>query len=198
MPNEYGLASIVPAFVRVAFPGKRCAGTPDQVVPTYYTFVDAGDTFINVNASFASERAFIDTACALYNPPGTDPTNKDTLNALAGQIAQDFYLYKTTHFDEVFNGVVNLAPNGLIDEIIVRYSFYDVTSRQVSEPYNYELEPFCHKDPAENSCTLTADPCIYFYGPPAKCVSSVINIPLYKLCKVGGRLIYTYVRTDTA
>lgn len=199
-----GLSAIVPENIGVRFMGRRCDGTVDQTVPMFYTSIvtifEAGE---DEAEGFEGIKWFHDTALALYNVAGGDPTNKAALDDLALQIATDYVNFLKTSFDEVFPVIAAPEPNGLTDEIIWSYRPNDCYTRQMSAPYNGQPEELMHSDPANVDCedsegvTVSQAPCIVFYGPPGICDDGHPQLARYKVCLIGGKLIQTFIQYDT-
>lgn len=200
--------SVLPGSITVCFPVKRCSGdasndqgnetTPGQ----YYSITIPASAIPAVNyITSPFNYQIIDTACALYSYPytaPTNPTNQATLQALATQIATDFYNWGSIQFDAVYNDVLGTVPNGLYDYIIIDNTPHEQSTRIKTAPYNSQPELLNHYDPATAlSCSYTATPCIYYYGPPAFCDSSgALNLTRYQICLLDGRTWSYYVSTD--
>lgn len=218
MPRD--ASSVLPAKVMVRFPGRKCDGTIDQTVPNYYNkttnlsdlLSDLGDPLLSDQplASFTGSpgvKVFHETAFGLFTPGGGDPTNKTALDDIARLISLDFYRFLLTQFDLVFRGVLEPLPTALYDEIVWNYRAENVTTRLRSAMYRDQPEELLHSDGLNEKDCKDADPfnanhladrkpCLEYYGPPGKCVSSKPNLTRYSLCIVDGRLQSTFVSTD--
>ncbi|SIN69100.1 hypothetical protein SAMN05444166_0148 [Singulisphaera sp. GP187] len=197
------LGSVMPARVTVRFQTRRCNGAVSDSVPAWYIkTVNLADVLPDVGVGFNGEKLFHDSALALFNIGGTDPTNKTALDALATQIATDYAKWLTTSFDEAFPEIIAPTVDGLTDLIEWGYEIDQVSTRRLSAPWNAQPEELAHHDPANNGCvdstgvTVTQTPCAVFYGPPAVCVSGKPNLTRYKLCLLDGRLDIKFVSTD--
>lgn len=199
---QKGISSITPNKVSVRFRGRRCSGAVSTTVPMFYvkeiTIEDAGFE----NEGFEGTKTFHDTALALFPGGGTTPTNQSALDSLALQIATDYWNWLQVSFDETYPQIIAPPPDALIDTIEFHYSREETFTRIKSSPYNGQPEELQHNDPANKDCkdvgTTIVDqtPCIFFYGPPATCVSGKPNLTRYKVCLIDGLLVQQYVSTD--
>lgn len=179
------LAPALPEKATTWFPGRRCSGLPSDTIPPWYksevllsaiTFTDTNVTPKPLGTS-GTTAIFHDTACALFSAGGTTPSNQSALDALAKQIATDYFDYRSQSYDIVYNGVAAVPPNGLVDLLEVCYGPEDLTTRIQSQPFNGEPEELQHQDPAVSSCTdennsrkpIAPVPCVYVYSSPETC-----------------------------
>lgn len=173
----------------VVFNGKQCAGNPGDTFPAQYVSdqkIGTGDL----------TETFKDTALAYYNAPTSgDPTNKSNLDTLAQQFATDWAAWRQTQFDEVLAGVAAIQPTGLAD-IEWDLGPDHCSTRFSSSPHNFHVQELGHAD-NQYDCTLTATPCIYYWGPPGQCVNGHLQLTRWKECLEDGRIIQRYVSTDT-
>lgn len=178
------LAPLFPEKVKVFYPSRRCDGTPSDAVPAWYTStVDLADVTLTdedavLPKGVPGTAAIVhDTACALFNIPAGDPTNKAALDDLATQVAQDFYDRRSVNFDTVYNGIIAPKPHGLLDLISWDYHAEDQATRLRSRPWNGEPIELQHQDPAVSGCTdlnnggvpIDPVPCHFVYSPPESC-----------------------------
>jgi hypothetical protein len=174
----------------------------------------------------ATSKLFNDTAIAGYNldpgtqpnpnnpvfvPPGNffkpltgTPLNQINLDNLAAQIASDYAFWEYIDSYRVYNGILNLQPNGFYDYIMYKYlvvdkedSEGDVTTTLITPPPNVYPDEMNHYDPQINpqNCTYVDD-CFYFYSYPWICGDSCVQLPRYKICLEDGRLISYFVQWD--
>lgn len=204
-------APIVPRYIQIRYPGRRCNGVPANTVPQYYLAQVDVNTATGLlclpsgNApNFGGTKNFNEAALALFNIGVPNPTNKTALDTLANQIAADFLNWNTcTHFDKVYDHCLDLDMNGLYDYVIFRMDVNDCSTRTLTAPYNGQPEELMHHDPANAACVDTsmvvtdAKPCVEFYGPPGSCSGGHISLTRYKLCLEDGRLRVYYLSTDT-
>lgn len=177
-------SAVLPEKVQVVFRGRRCYGTASTTVPGFYvSTVNLSDiTLSDVSAPAGltgvtgTTQTFHDAAVALYSGAG-DPSNKAALDALAKQIAQDFYDWRSIQFDTCYNGTLQVDPSGLYDCTEWVYHASDASTRTTNAPWNDAVEELQHQDPAVSGCTDAANagspidpvPCHYMYGPPESC-----------------------------
>lgn len=78
------------------------------------------------------------SAVATSESAGVDPTNQDDLDALAAQVASDWYERFRWSFDYIYNGICRFDPCSQIDEITFVYSggMNDCCTRIRSRPWN--------------------------------------------------------------
>ena len=203
--SKYDQSGVMPSKISFRFPGRRCSGNVNQTVADFYfktiTAADAGQNF----DGYPFTKVFHEYMLALYNVGGGNPTNQMALDAFALQFAKDYYSWLGVQFDRVYSGVLNVAPVGFYDEIIIDYTEDKVTTRIHTAPYNDAPEELMHNDPANANCTdannhgvpVSQLPCFYAYGPPGQCVSGHVTLTVYRICIIDGRLSATYVRTDS-
>lgn len=142
----------IPAKVRVNF--RRWSQYNVYCDGEVYTTTSAASATADPPTSTVSgkERIFHSTLYAEYpyntaaNSAG-DPTNKTTLDALAAQIAADYYGWLSRLYDVCWNGVVDWTPTGFDDAIIwepTRTRVWSLPSgvgvdRQLSQDADYEV-----------------------------------------------------------
>lgn len=157
---------------------------PSDTIPTFWNVTTNLSTIVLTDPDATqplgipgTKQIFMDTAVGLFAAGGTTPTNSTALTALAKQISQDFYDWRSESFDTVLNGICAVVPNGLIDVIEWRYDASDVTTRIQSAPWNGEAQEQNHYDPATASCDDVHNsgsptgkvPYIEFLGAPESC-----------------------------
>lgn len=191
---------IVPSQFNLIVQGRRCAGTPNSIgYPlTYTATVYPGDlqTTDSTVPAYGSSlggamfspglgrviKTFRDSAVALFDG-GSDPTNKDAIDALAKRSAQDWMDWQTADLpgDVKIGGIVAPTPNGLIDVIEWSYRKEEAYTRIQSPPFNGTPDELAHYDPATARCTdannstnpnipVGFTPQLDFYSPPESCV----------------------------
>lgn len=166
----WGDQSVLPASAVVRFRGKRCGGDPWTPIPPYYESVVAlAGLGLTSTVGFSGSRSFQDSAVALFTPPATTPTNQATLDALATRIATDYYSWRTIAFDAVYNGVLNVAPNGLYDWVVIDNNPFEVATRLRTPPYDVAAEESAHFDSSILSCSATLSPVpgVVMFAPPS-------------------------------
>jgi hypothetical protein len=107
----------------------------------------------------------------------TDPSNKTALDALAKQISQDFYDFRSWSLDIVYNGIAAVEPNALYDCVEFRYDAVDCWTRVTSQPWNGEPQEYQHFDPETADCSDANNfnqptekvPYIEVFGGPESC-----------------------------
>jgi hypothetical protein len=200
-----GLSSILPQQAVVVFRTRRCSGVPSDVWPSLYTStvpINQGN-----QAGFVGSKIFHDTALALYNPPGSNPTNKSSLDDLAQQIASDWYNWISQQYDIVYDGIAAPDAIGLNDVIEFSYRKTDVKTRVSTHPYNIDPEELMHADPANAVCVdsgtlvVTKEPFIEAFV-PGLTQPSATSCTTFSLAKalvgiVDGRLQENYIGYDT-
>lgn len=103
-------------------------------------------TFDNPSAPGAFEElAFTDSASICG--PSSLPTNKSELDDLTSQFGGDFLQWLSTQFDYVFAGIVDVEPNGYIDQIEFDMSGHMSKTRIMSMPLNGWPTELGHQDP---------------------------------------------------
>lgn len=200
-------SAVMPSGVMLTFRGRRCSGEVSDSVPSYYTkTVSLDETGVAPDQSgFAGRKIFHDAAVALFDVGDTDPTNQSVLDTLAEQVAKDYYRFQSRAFDVVYHGVVAPDMNALLDTVEWSYSMDGCSTRMLTGPYNGDPEELYHWDPTTAGCVdasgsglITAKtPCLEYYGAPVQCSGGSLLLSRFKLCLVGGRLVSTFVQTDT-
>jgi hypothetical protein len=210
-----GRSPALPNQIQVRYQGRRCNGAvSDMTVPLWYlSTVNLSDLILPIptldggSPEGKGVLTLKDTALALYNVGGGDPTNKTTLDDLTKQIAQDYVDWQSLEFDQTLNGTVDVITCGILDTIEWTLNQETPQTRITTSPYHYFPEEFQHNDGQDNKLcvdvtgsmgyTVSQAPCVAVYGPLAKCVSGAITLPRYKVCLEDGRLFQKYVQTDT-
>ena len=179
----------------VRFTGRLCSTNPALTYPAYYFKTVSLSSLGYSDSGFPATKTFHDDALALFDGAVGTPTNQSTLDALATQVAKDYYSWFTTQFDRTYSGVLNVAPVGFYDEIIIDYFEDKTTTRIHTAPYNDAPEEISHHDPAAASCTNGNWPSNYvqLYGPNG---SGATSIPVFNIGIADGRIDSQYVRTD--
>jgi hypothetical protein len=189
-------------------------------IPTATLAQESPLSILQLNASgqvaasgFPGTKYFHETALGLFNVGGTSPTNKTSLDNLTQQFGEDWVNWQAISFDIVYDGIcvpgsvgdAEGTVSGYVDEYEFCYRKSDVYSRFRTGPYNADPEELMHADPANSGCVDTGTlvtsktPCVEVYGPPVSCntTSLKVSITRYLVCIVDGRLVYSYVSTDT-
>jgi hypothetical protein len=144
----------LPQQVNVVFLGRRCGLNPDaNQAPSYSSAVNLADitltdTDIEVQPIGVpgAVKTFRDFGPAIFEVVGADPINKKKLDALAYQIAQDFYDWRANSFDITYNGIAAVEPSGTVDLIEFCYHQEDCYTRIQSQPWSGEPEELAHMD----------------------------------------------------
>jgi hypothetical protein len=206
----YNASSNLPEKISVRFETRRCWTSPLSAYPPefYVSTVNITDDGVLPSGlaatGYAGELMFLDTAVALYtdSTPGADPSNKDLLDALAKQVAVDFYAWRYFQVDRTYKGVLALDMLGYYDKVIIDYFMDDATTRVIGPPLE-DSKLLNHWDPATGTSCVdfshghTAVPWVEVYGPPASCSSGHLTLSVYRLTIEAGRLVKTFVRTET-
>jgi hypothetical protein len=189
--------------VAIFFPSKYCYGNPSQTIPNGYL-----STYQVSFGSGTLTETIKSTCLSYWNPANTsDPTNKSTLDQLTQIFAQDYLSWKKVEYDYVFAGILNIAGSGLNDVVEFDYlSEKDICcTRMYTYPLNWTVQNLAHFD-ATNDCPNSLDtgqpnwdgqPYREYFGPPAKCVGSSLQLTRYGLIFSDGRLGSKYLSTDT-
>jgi hypothetical protein len=159
----------LPSQFKVRFPSLKTGGAVAYVPPVAYVkTVNVFDSGVGLPITNVRGNGFPlivhDTTPATFTS-GTTPTNQATLDALAVQMAMDYFNWRIVNRDYVFNGVVNPtadppatpAPETLsaYDWLIEwRYTGSDATTRIVGAPFNGQAEEFQHGLPV-SPCTVS-------------------------------------------
>ena len=151
------LNAVLPASVTVTFP-KRVINGPwidtrdvlDLVRPSYgdvYTkTITLSAAGFSQYSGYNGSKVFRDTARALYNTEfDASPANQTALDALALQIAQDYYNSFLSGIDEVYPGIRAWAPEGADDILWVYNSSESSYTRVQRKPWNFGVEEFQHE-----------------------------------------------------
>lgn len=165
------LNALLPASVVVAFP-KFSQGVAVNCRSNRYPFgLQAGD-FYTVSTAISAvsgysgltgkgTKYFHDTAAALFTlPTDSTPTNNTTLQALALQIAQDYYDGLFGGDDRVYGSIVEWQPEGFHD-LLFTYSKTRFSTRVRRMPFNLHCEELnhgagLHDNPAGLNATFTS------------------------------------------
>ena len=196
MANQTGIASILANLLTIAGLEESCESSTDPTkVIGFDKLFTAYSATLNSNSP-PSNKTFQDDVLSYYS--GGAQLNAGTIKSLAGQIAGDLAGWYGTEYDEVYNGIVILTPNGFDDEIVFVYHYYDVTSRRISGIYNDFPERFAHFDQStDSSCnSISKLPWISFYGPPVTQVAGQYKWPRYQLSQIGDILKYQFIQYD--
>jgi hypothetical protein len=175
------MSPVLPEKVTVYYPGRRCKGNVDDVVPLWHSVdsplsdiqftdpnVDAATKFKGVPSSVL----IIHDSCQALMDQGGSVTNGAGLDELTDQIAQDFYDFRSFSADLTYIGMYAVVPTALFDYIEFIYDAdepdnddYDrieaiedrlrpnCITRILSEPWNGEVQEMQHMDPAISQCT---------------------------------------------
>lgn len=149
MPKD--LSGVLPSAVQVVYRTKLCSGNADPPIPKHYietiTLTQANAPMVS---GYPGAKIFHDRVTAQWvGGGGANPTNKAQLHSLAVQIASDFYGWRQTNYDRVYNGTVSFDVEGYLDEFVLTYgldpSGREITSSRVRGwPYNGEPEELLH------------------------------------------------------
>jgi hypothetical protein len=155
-----------------------------------------------IGTAGTSIETFKDTILANYATPASGtppPSNQSVIDALTKQFSKDYMSWKCSTFDITYVGSIAPTPNGILDDTEWTFgSGQDVCrTRLMSSPHNFKFQELGHFDwTDDNDCTLTSTPCIYVYGPPAQCVSNILQMTRWRFCIENGRLRQYYYSTD--
>lgn len=174
-----GLSANLPNQVQVRFPTKICPlPLCDAPNPPPYWYIKT----INIeDVGFPDYEGAIgyyvahDSAIAMYDGTGSNPTNQTDIDAIAKQIATDFYKWRSFRFDRVYNGVIAPEMDALIDTMEVVITENDAHTRLTTAPFNGEPEEFSHYD---SDCPYP-DPVVYV--PTATRHGNYLRLPKAKL-----------------
>jgi hypothetical protein len=168
------LNSWLPSQFKVRFPSVKTGGTPSYTPPpAYVKTVNVTDSSVGLITTYPNIAGngfpliVHDTAPATFTS-GTLPTNQVTLDALAVQLATDFWTWRLLNHDIVYNGVIYpvASANGQSGNATATVSAYDwlyewsytgddCTTRIMGSPYNGQAEEFQHAL-AMSPCTSTS------------------------------------------
>jgi hypothetical protein len=203
------LSPVLPSAVLVRFLVRRCAGSPDDSYPRYYTKeISVGDITLSLTdgafTGHPGKKEFNETALALYGTVGGPPTNQVALDSLAGKIAESYFNWRTVSYDFTFNGLVFPEIDGGIDMVEWIYDDEDVITRIKSDSFNCEPEELMHYDTAAVGCidsdaystVVSKLPSIEMYGPLGTDGGSMV-LPVFLVKLIDSRLELTYERTET-
>jgi hypothetical protein len=207
-------SAVLPAKIEVVFRTRRCTGAvSDTSVPNFYiktynlSDLTPADPDVPGNLAGAAGATFTirDSAVALMSVSVADPTNKTALDDLAKTIAQAWFDWTTSPYpgDVIYNGIAVPNPSGLNDTVEWSYRAGDCSTRVVSAPLNAGRDEMQHWDPAWTGCadtssvTTTKTPYVEVLGPPWKCVSGQLQVTRYRVSIEAGRLVQTFVSSDT-
>jgi hypothetical protein len=105
---------------------------------------------------FAETKTMQDTCKALLLSDGAStPTNLATLQALAMQLAQDYYDYQLQALDEAYNGIRDWSPEPLNDIIFDYLPPNLVQTRVVRKPWDFQVDQMQHHVPSNGNGTVT-------------------------------------------
>lgn len=215
-------ASNIPGSVIVNFLPKQCAVKVSiHNPPIYQSTIPISSTqfsFKGFSSPGSAAKLFNDSSAALISTSKT-PDNQSTLDALATQLANDYYDFVSNSFDITFNGSLSVAPVAYYDFIIISMDEDDNLTRVVTPPITAYPDEMNHYDPAADQCASDPDPktfnsgadavdsfpCITIMAPPAKLSANLGSNPygvptkkpsVMKLCLEDGRLIsyYQYIK----
>ena len=198
MPSNPGSYTGIGSISLLFFP-KSCNPTPSTSSPPSQYL----STYSLSNTDGPLTETIQDTALAYFTTSGT-PSNASTLDALTQQFAVDYTNWKQSQFDYVLVGVAAILPNGLIDTIQIDYLSQKqlCSTRIYTYPYNFQIQRLGHYD-YFNDCTTGTPPpydgapSLWLYGPPASCSGGHLQLPVYGLMFIDGRLTEKYIRTDS-
>jgi hypothetical protein len=136
----------------------------------------------STDAGFPGSKLIHDTARAYYpaTPPVDPPTNETELQALAVQLASDYYASQVGGLDEVYPGIRNFAPEGL-DDMIFDMSLHGAMTRVQRKPFNYQASEAQHQftdSPGPDPGSLTVENVNIQPGHPSVIVKPVSLIEL--------------------
>src|SRR6516164_7540151 len=187
--------------------GKNCFDVT-QVIPDGYLSTATANACSSGTSKGALVETFKSGAYAYYYATAGPPSNKKALDDLTQQFGQDYIAWKCVSFDQVFNSILAIQQNGLLDETIWTWKGTGQSTRIYTYPPAPTFQELGHRD-FYNDCNYTADPCHYFYGPPGACVASgatgtasgassgqCLELTRYKLCLFDGRLMAYFVQED--
>lgn len=182
------LSAALPSAVTVKFPAVLCDGStppnPDDP-PYYYYTVPITSVSDSIVYDFTSSpltgspgaKIFHSATDALATAyPVVSVTNAAALDALALQVATDFYNWHALAHDVVWNGALNWQPEGFTDELIFTYHADDITTRAATGPYDADPEELAQTDNA--TCN---PPCSGYTGTvtlqyDVQCANGIINV----------------------
>lgn len=149
--DQFGLSSNLPSGVEVRFPGKLCQvvaspqPAPTWYIKTYQISDFSSEPWNNIDGH-PGKFIIHDHCYAIYDGTSSNPVNKTILDALAKQLAIDFYNWRTFRFNLVINGVINPQLDASIDIFEIVYLQDECFSRLQTGPFNGEPEEFFHID----------------------------------------------------
>ena len=136
------------------FYGQACG--PTSYLSTYSVLPGVGGS-----GSTLTTISFTDDALPCRPAGGCDPDNKQALDDLTQQFAQDFIAWFNCQFDYVFDGIVNVQPNGFFDYIEFDYTGDIALTRIYSHEWNGWPIELGHEDP---NCPSSPSGGILTYG----------------------------------
>jgi hypothetical protein len=148
---------ILPGSVSVSFPKVMKGSWYSQPITTHlpspinaspYVYVkDIGISDVEGYSGITGtddSKAFRNTAKAIYTDiTSSTPDNQANLDALALQIAQDYYDFHFSGLDIVLLSIVDWEPDGLHDLIFTNNS-EKCQTRVQCKPLNYDIDQMCH------------------------------------------------------
>jgi hypothetical protein len=133
-------SAVIPEAVQVSFPTRVCVDLatgkepPIWIAKVKISDVSVGNVFAG-QTGFQGTKAFRDLAIAEIPAGGITPTNVNELNALAAEIAEEYWKWMTGFaYDRVYNGIVAFAPDGYLDQL-------EFTYRCIEEPHGSLITP---------------------------------------------------------
>ena len=220
--GDVGIMSYVPDIVVFEFKTRRCFGNPEDEYKRSYAIIFDIEYPAGVGIFLSSIRepgstlteedkkkrikVYHETALALFSEEDADiPSNDQALIDLTKKILFFHLNWNRLQFDLSYTTILDILPYAYVDTYEFTYLPCQVGTRFYSRPFNWEVERLMHHDPANADCKddpetdliVSKEPCIEFYGPPAKCVGGKPELTRYKVCLVNGLLKQEYVQKDT-
>lgn len=142
---------LLPAQVKVVF--RKFKTKHAQADGTYYTITKTGSTYTSLPTVSGTSKTVFDTMAADYTSGSLD--NSSALDALATQIATDFYAWGANAFDVSLGGIKNFSPSGFEDYLWYHVGGlspnpqcgqqYEAYTRIASLPANWQVEEMLHQ-----------------------------------------------------
>ncbi len=208
-PANTGLSSVIYSQVQVRFRSRRCTGKASDFVPDYWIeTINFDDTLGDLPSGLVGKGVLVtkDDALALFNAGGATPTNQTVLHNLSVQLATDILSWRSVSHDITFNGIIASPPNGIMDTCEWNMTTGEITTRQITEPLNFNIEEFQHNDGTDNllcvdvagQLATSKTPCIETYVPKSTIDNTgVISAHRARICLEDGRLLTYYSSTDS-